>query len=154
MRYSPAWCPLHTYYLIYIWPILSSSPWPLPVQESLAPPSFPFTVKSWSISYSLSKLTLPPVSFHWLFPISLKSFSITTLWTGMPCCTAPHHWHHHLCNWSPLELSRAHNKMNEQWWVGSSLSGPLKIPGGGHGNPQIFLSGESHGQRSLAGYSA
>ena len=29
-----------------------------------------------------------------------------------------------------------------------------RAPGGGHGNPvQIFLPGESHGQRSLAGYS-
>ena len=29
-----------------------------------------------------------------------------------------------------------------------------KIPGGGHGNPlQIFLPGESHSRRSLAGYS-
>ena len=26
-------------------------------------------------------------------------------------------------------------------------------PGGGHGNPLVFLPGESHGQRSLAGYS-
>ena len=31
-------------------------------------------------------------------------------------------------------------------WVG-------KIPGGGYGNPLLkFLPGESHGQRSLAGY--
>ena len=29
-----------------------------------------------------------------------------------------------------------------------------RSPGGGHGNPlQIFLSGESHGQKSLVGYS-
>ena len=29
-----------------------------------------------------------------------------------------------------------------------------RSPGGGHGNPfQLFLPGESHGQRSLAGYS-
>lgn len=89
MRYFPVWCLLHTHYLIYIWPILSSSLWSSPAQERLALPSLPFTVRSWSISYSLSKLTLPPVSFHWLFPISLKSFSITTLWIGTPCCTAP-----------------------------------------------------------------
>ena len=24
-----------------------------------------------------------------------------------------------------------------------------RSPGGGHGNPRVFLSGESHGQRSL-----
>ena len=29
-----------------------------------------------------------------------------------------------------------------------------RSPGGGHSNPlQVFLPGESHGQRSLAGYS-
>ena len=29
-----------------------------------------------------------------------------------------------------------------------------RSPGGGHGNPTpVFLSGESHGQRSLVGYS-
>ena len=30
-----------------------------------------------------------------------------------------------------------------------------RSPGGGHGNPLtlVFLSGESHGQRTLAGYS-
>ena len=89
MRYSPVWCLLHTHYLIYIWSILSSSLWSSPAQERLALPSLPFTVRSWSISYSLSKLTVPPVSFHWLFPISLKSFPITTLWIGTPCCTAP-----------------------------------------------------------------
>ena len=31
--------------------------------------------------------------------------------------------------------------------------GPEDSPGGGSGNPRIFLPGESHGQRSLAGYS-
>ena len=35
-----------------------------------------------------------------------------------------------------------------------SFPGSGGSPGGGHGNPlQLFLSGESHGQRSLAGYS-
>ena len=35
-----------------------------------------------------------------------------------------------------------------------SVSGLGKSPGGGHGNPlQLFLPGESHGQRSLVGYS-
>ena len=29
-----------------------------------------------------------------------------------------------------------------------------KIPGERHGNPLVFLPGESHGQRSLAGYSS
>ena len=34
------------------------------------------------------------------------------------------------------------------------IPGPGRSPGGGHGNPlQLFLPGESHGQRSLAGYS-
>ena len=28
-----------------------------------------------------------------------------------------------------------------------------RCPGGGHGNPLVFLPGESHGQRSLAGCS-
>ena len=34
------------------------------------------------------------------------------------------------------------------------ISGPGKSPGGGHGNfaTPVFLPGESHGQRSLAGY--
>ena len=27
-----------------------------------------------------------------------------------------------------------------------------RSPGGGHDNPLVFLPGESHGQRSLAGY--
>ena len=36
----------------------------------------------------------------------------------------------------------------------SSTPGWGKFPGGGHGNPlQYFLPGESHGQRSLVGYS-
>ena len=35
-----------------------------------------------------------------------------------------------------------------------SIPGMGRSPGGGHGNPlPIFLPGESHGQRSLAGYS-
>ena len=35
-----------------------------------------------------------------------------------------------------------------------SIPGSRSSPGGGHGNPlQVFLPGESHGQRSLAGYS-
>ena len=35
-----------------------------------------------------------------------------------------------------------------------SFPGSGRSPGGGHGNPfQLFLPGESHGQRSLAGYS-
>ena len=35
-----------------------------------------------------------------------------------------------------------------------SIPGSGRFPGGGHGNPsQVFLPGESHGQRSLAGYS-
>ena len=35
-----------------------------------------------------------------------------------------------------------------------SSSGSGRSPGGGHGNPlQVFLPGESHGQRTLAGYS-
>ena len=28
-----------------------------------------------------------------------------------------------------------------------------RSPGGGHANPPVFLPGESHGQRSLVGYS-
>ena len=32
--------------------------------------------------------------------------------------------------------------------------GSGRSPGGGHGNPLQFLRGESHGQRSLAGYSS
>ena len=33
------------------------------------------------------------------------------------------------------------------------IPGSGRSPGGGHGNPlQLFLPGESHGQRSLAGY--
>ena len=35
-----------------------------------------------------------------------------------------------------------------------SISGSERDPGGGHGKPTtLFLPGESHGQRSLAGYS-
>ena len=35
-----------------------------------------------------------------------------------------------------------------------SIPGLGRSPGGGHGNPTpVFLPGESHGQRSLAGYS-
>ena len=35
-----------------------------------------------------------------------------------------------------------------------SIPGSGISPGGGHGNPTpVFLPGESHGQRSLAGYS-
>ena len=33
------------------------------------------------------------------------------------------------------------------------IPGSGRSPGGGHGNPPIFLPGESHGQRNLAGYS-
>ena len=33
------------------------------------------------------------------------------------------------------------------------ILGSGRFPGGGHGNPLlVFLPGESHGQRSLAGY--
>ena len=32
------------------------------------------------------------------------------------------------------------------------IPGSGRSPGGGHGNPLQFLPGESHGQRSLAGY--
>ena len=36
-----------------------------------------------------------------------------------------------------------------------SIPGSGRSPGGGHGKPTaVFLPGESHGQRSLAGYSA
>ena len=34
-----------------------------------------------------------------------------------------------------------------------SIPGSGRSPGGGHGNPLQFLPGESHGQRSLPGYS-
>ena len=34
-----------------------------------------------------------------------------------------------------------------------SIPGSGRSPGGGHGDPLVFLPGESHGQRSLAGYS-
>ena len=38
--------------------------------------------------------------------------------------------------------------------VRGSIPGWGRIPGGGTGNPlQLFFTGESHGQRSLAGYS-
>ena len=33
------------------------------------------------------------------------------------------------------------------------IHGSGRSSGGGHGNPLVFLSGKSHGQRSLAGYS-
>ena len=32
------------------------------------------------------------------------------------------------------------------------IPGSGRCPGGGHGNPLVFLSGESHGLRSLATY--
>ena len=34
-----------------------------------------------------------------------------------------------------------------------SIPGLGRSPGGGNGNPLMFLPGESHGQRSLVGYS-
>ena len=34
-----------------------------------------------------------------------------------------------------------------------SIPGSGSPPGGGTGNPPVFLPGESHGPRSLAGYS-
>ena len=35
-----------------------------------------------------------------------------------------------------------------------SIPGSGRLSGGGHGNPlQLFLPGESHGQKSLVGYS-
>ena len=33
-----------------------------------------------------------------------------------------------------------------------SIPGLDRSPGGGNGNPPVFLPGEFHGQRSLAGY--
>ena len=33
-----------------------------------------------------------------------------------------------------------------------SVPGSGRSPGGGRGNPPVFLPGESHGQRSLVGY--
>ena len=33
------------------------------------------------------------------------------------------------------------------------IPGLGRSPGGGHGNPPVFLPGEAHGQRSLEGYS-
>ena len=42
----------------------------------------------------------------------------------------------------------------QETWDLSLIPGLGRSLGGGHGNPlQVFLSGESHGQRSLAGYS-
>ena len=35
-----------------------------------------------------------------------------------------------------------------------SIPGSGRSPGGGPGNPPIFLPGKSHGQRSVAGFSA
>ena len=35
----------------------------------------------------------------------------------------------------------------------SLIPGLGRSPGGGHGNPPVFLPGESHGQRSRTGYS-
>ena len=32
------------------------------------------------------------------------------------------------------------------------IPGLGRSPGGGHGNPPVFLPGESHGQMGLAGY--
>ena len=34
-----------------------------------------------------------------------------------------------------------------------SIPGSERSPGGGHASPPVFLPGESHGQRSLGGYS-
>ena len=34
-----------------------------------------------------------------------------------------------------------------------SIPGSGRSPGEGNGNPPVFLPGESHGQRNLAGYS-
>ena len=34
-----------------------------------------------------------------------------------------------------------------------SIPGLERFTGGGNGNPKVFLPGESHGQRSLVGYS-
>ena len=34
-----------------------------------------------------------------------------------------------------------------------SIPGFRRSPGGGHSNPPVFLPGDSHGQRSLVGYS-
>ena len=34
-----------------------------------------------------------------------------------------------------------------------SIPGFRRSPGGEHGNPPIFLPGDSHGQRNLVGYS-
>ena len=33
------------------------------------------------------------------------------------------------------------------------IPGPKNSPGGGNGNPLVFLPGESHGHRGLEGYS-
>ena len=34
-----------------------------------------------------------------------------------------------------------------------SILGSRRSPGGGYGNPPVFLPGKSHGQMSLMGYS-
>ena len=34
-----------------------------------------------------------------------------------------------------------------------SIPRSVRCPGGGHGNPPVFLPRESHGQRNLVGYS-
>ena len=45
--------------------------------------------------------------------------------------------------------------MQEKKEKKGSIPGSGRSPGGGHGNPlqAAFMPGESHGQRSLAGYS-
>ena len=54
--------------------------------------------------------------------------------------------------------------MGLPWWLSDKESTCIaedvdllprsgRSPGGGHGNPLVFLPGESHGQRSLEGYS-
>ena len=51
--------------------------------------------------------------------------------------------------WQPLVIQKATNLSGDQ----SSIPGSGRSPGGGYGNPPVFLPGESHGQRSRTGYS-
>ena len=52
----------------------------------------------------------------------------------------------------PIFLSwRKESTRNADSGDAGSIPGSGRCPGGGHGNAPVFLPGESHGQRSLAG---
>ena len=124
----------------------------------------------WLIGWILWRITLITYSLAQKFPLAPRSLQSKVLNPG-----TFHHWsqpfqpvciaslHDYLCfSWIELWVSPWCFSMGLPWWLSGKESvynagdtglipGSGRSPGGRNENPLQFLSGKSHGQRSLAG---